>query len=333
MNNVVTIDVTASSGENIRKNFEKATASITKFDNALKRMEEHIKKMALKDYEINIAFRVQNINNLWRDIVKQPFQRWWSTSGSNYLLNEGLNIGTAIGSEISSNITKAIDLGLKNISNSIKKIPNYSAINAEGNQVMNTAYNVKRYTDGLSVFNNILKYHQRGGQLLSIQGLISSSKQYLPALGALTAFSTVESAMSDLTASFGKNDKYEKFMYQVVAAGKVAGVVTGALIGKAIGATIGSVLGPAGALIGAGIGGYLGMVSGERVKERELLKREQSRYASADLRNALADNVSDEEFKRKFNQIVTKDLKGRFSTYKLPLKEIENIAQNITMDN
>ena len=52
MSNVVTIDITAQSGEKVRKSFDRALATVSKFDKAMEKTERQMEKMARDTFQV-----------------------------------------------------------------------------------------------------------------------------------------------------------------------------------------------------------------------------------------------------------------------------------------
>ena len=68
------------------------------------------------------------------------------------------------------------------------------------------------------------------------------------------------------------------------------------------------------------------------MKEKDLLKIEQAKYSSQELKDALEAGVSDEEFANLFQEIVEKDIISHFGKMKLSLEQIKKLASDITFN-
>ena len=88
-------------------------------------------------------------------------------------------------------------------------------------------------------------------------------------------------------------------------------------------------------LIGAGIGGLAGILMGEKSKKDTLLKAKQDKYSSQELKDALANGLSEDsaEFQQMLQKIKTEKLQAGFGKIKLTLKEIQGIAKRIVFDD
>lgn len=168
--------------------------------------------------------------------------------------------------------------------------------------------------------------------------------------GGVIGGAALVSGIKDLsTALKEKGDAEKSSAYAKSGAWKIGGVGAGAAAGAAIGSVIPGIGTAVGALVGAGVGGIAGWIKGKReveeyqeaveqaalAEQEEALKaalaREQAKYASQELKDALADGVSDSEFAYMLQKIESDNLKSHFGGIVLSLEEIKKLAQEITI--
>jgi hypothetical protein len=182
-----------------------------------------------------------------------------------------------------------------------------------------------------------------GSGAKSIGGLAAAGTAGLA--GGVVGGITLISAGADYFRAFRSDDREEAIANAQSGAAKAGGVAAGAAAGAILGSVV-PVIGTAvGALVGAGIGGVGGWIMGDRIKNRyeesaaqrkidehaAWVAREQARYSSQELRDALADtSISAEQFNAMFHRQVMKGLQDRFGEINLSLRDIQGIAQRLT---
>ena len=166
--------------------------------------------------------------------------------------------------------------------------------------------------------------------------------------GGVAGSAALISGIRDLTIAFDKNTEADKSMaYGKSGSYKVGGVGAGAAAGAMIGAYFGGIGAVPGALIGAGIGGIAGWIKGKKEVEeyqeavdkaalaeqeaalKAALATEQAKYASQELKDALANGASDSEFAYMLQKIESDNLKSHFGDITLSMEEIKSLAQSI----
>jgi len=168
-----------------------------------------------------------------------------------------------------------------------------------------------------------------GGSVAGIAGGIA---------GAVTLGSATHDLWQAHKIKSESGDAREQQMYNESAARKIGGVAAGAAIGSVIMPGVGT-------FIGAGIGAIAGNIGSAHAKKKyekavaeekeaeaaALLAREQAKYASKDLKDALKDtSVSAEEFDKMFQDKVISGLKSGFGDVKVSLEDISDMARHIT---
>lgn len=159
--------------------------------------------------------------------------------------------------------------------------------------------------------------------------------------GGIVGGAALISAGSDFYKAMKSNNEKEAKAYTESGAWKVGGVAAGATIGTMILPGIGTA-------IGAGIGGIAGWIMGDGAKKRyeeamqqekeaeaaAILAKEQARYSSKELKDALADtSISADEFNKMFQKKVLHGLQSGFGNITLTLNEIQSIAKKLTFGN
>lgn len=166
--------------------------------------------------------------------------------------------------------------------------------------------------------------------------------------GGAVGGAAVISGLKDLSIALKEREDTEKSnAYGESSAWKIGGVGGGAAAGAAIGSFFGGIGAVPGALIGAGIGGIAGWIKGKKAVEeyqeavdkaaladqeaalKAALATEQAKYASQELKDALANGVSDSEFAYMLQKIESDNLKSHFGDITLSLEEIKSLAQSI----
>lgn len=186
----------------------------------------------------------------------------------------------------------------------------------------------------------------RAGQLglgakIGSAGLGSMALGTAGVAGGIVGGAALISAGSDFYKAMKSNNEKEAKAYNESGAWKVGGVVAGAAIGTMILPGIGTA-------IGAGIGGIAGWIMGDGAKKRyeeamqqekeaeaaAILAKEQAKYSSKELKDALADtSISAEEFNKMFQKKVVQGLQDSFGDISLTLTEIQSIAKKLTFGN
>lgn len=168
--------------------------------------------------------------------------------------------------------------------------------------------------------------------------------------GGVVGGAALISGLKDLSVALREDTDAEKSLaYGKSGTSKIVGVGAGAAAGAAIGSIFGGIGAVPGALIGAGIGGIAGWINGKKeveeyqeavekatlAEQEEALKaalaREQAKYASQELKDALADGISDSEFAYMLQKIESDNLASHFGNITLSMQEIKELAQNITI--
>lgn len=166
--------------------------------------------------------------------------------------------------------------------------------------------------------------------------------------GGIIGGVTLISAGTDLYKGFTSDNQEEAAVYKESGALKAGSVAAGATVGAVVGSVV-PVIGTAiGALVGAGIGGVAGWLQGDSVKkkyEQSMLEadeakksawitREQAKYSSDELKNAvqlLADeSITAYEFMELRQATITDSIRKHFGNVKLSMSEIQSLAEKIT---
>ena len=186
---------------------------------------------------------------------------------------------------------------------------------------------------------------------------LPASSQMALGLGAgagyLVGGATLISGAKDIYHGFKSEDAKEKSAYGKSGMWKMGGVAAGA----ATGAAIGSVIPGVGTVIGAGVGALVGGVGGwwkgnqevekynkslEETAEKEKkakIEIEQRKYATQEMKDAVAALHNEEITQEQFNQIwknsseVAEDLNKRFGKLTLSMTEIQTIAEKMVGGN
>lgn len=206
---------------------------------------------------------------------------------------------------------------------------------------------------GLAGGSGLLGLLGKTGMLMK-SGAVTGVGQVLAGGGAIAGGviggAALVSGIKDLSIALKEDkDAQKSNAYAESAAWKIGGVGAGAVAGAAIGSVIPVIGTGVGALVGAGVGGIAGWVKGKKeveeyqeavekaaLEEQEqalkaALAREQAKYASQELKDALAEGVSDSQFAYMLQKIESDSLASHFGSISLSMEEIKELAQRITI--
>ena len=391
MSNVVTIDITAQSGEKVRKSFDRALSTVSKFDKAMEKTERQMEKMARDTFQVcaqllgeaaeqirALLDRLNVAGGAWygrsfrsfggSDIGKQIAESF-NANIKVKLPDLGKRLGTAVSAGLITNISiaqkaaavpaavgKSSDSSWEKLKKTIESAgrllpggegPNMSSIlDSYGlvNTSMTNLDKAMKYPKIIEDFSqtkiggmmksNLQKLGEMGlkgrvtGRNAGMSSFISNNAGWIGAAavtGGILGAKSLASGVKDLAAAAKATSEEEKAAYNKSSGAKLVGTVIGGIAGFAVG-------GVPGAMAGAGLGGSIGSYFGDKMKEKDLLKIEQAKYSSQELKDALEAGVSDEEFANLFQEIVKKDIISHFGKMKLSLEQIKNLASDITFN-
>ena len=111
MSNVVTIDITAQSGEKVRKSFDRALATVSKFDKAMEKTERQMEKMARDTFQV-CAQLLGDAAEQIRALLDRLNVAGGAGYGGSFRNFGGSDIGKQIAESFNANIkVKLPDLG------------------------------------------------------------------------------------------------------------------------------------------------------------------------------------------------------------------------------
>lgn len=388
MSNVVTIDITAQSGEKVRKSFDRALATVSKFDKAMEKTERQMEKMARDTFQVcaqllgdaaeQIRALLDRLNvaggagyggsfrNFGGSDIGKQIAESFNANIKVKLPDLGKRLGTAVSAGLITNISiaqkvaavpaaagKSSDSSWEKLKKTIESAgrllpggegPNMSSvIDSYGlvNTSMTNLEKVMKYPEIIekfsqtkiggnikSVLQDLGRMGQVSGQNSRLSSFIGNNAGWIGAAavtGGILGVKTLVSGAKDLETASAATSEEEKAAYNKSGKAKVAGTVIGTVLGFIVG-------GAPGAMAGAGLGGSIGSYFGDKMKEKDLLKIEQAKYSSQELKDALEAGVSDEEFAKLFQEIVEKDIISHFGKMKLSLEQIKKLASDITFN-
>ncbi|WP_181995754.1 glycine zipper domain-containing protein [Clostridium sp. AM58-1XD] len=322
----------------------KAEKRADKFKTAIAKAEEQLLKMQKQEYICKIKIIEETepvlesmkqkisalegnfkINISWSEMVERPFMSWWSGRGKAWIDDAAQNMGTIMGTAITAGLTATLMPEIMNCVNTIA-----GALGSGGDLFWTKA---SVYATAASVFATsantiaaaIPSLAQAPGLLIALGGLAnlagvaasaytykSGSKDYLTA-EKLTDYSDLN--MKEAYESSGEiKKKWSKI-------GTVIGFILGSITGNPVG----------GALVGGGVGSAVGMWKGEKIKKEAEIVEVQGKYSSQELKDALANGMSEEsdEFQQRLREVNRKRMEKSFGNISLTLKEIKRLSKEI----
>ena len=168
--------------------------------------------------------------------------------------------------------------------------------------------------------------------------------------GGIAGSAALISGIKDLSIALREDtDVMKSQAYGKSGTNKILGAGAGAMAGALIGSAVPVIGTGIGALVGAGIGGVAGWISGKKeveeyedavtkaaIAEQEAalkaaLATEQAKYASQELKDALASGISDSEFAYLLQRVESENLASHFGNITLSMEEIKTLAQEIAI--